>query len=42
MERLAGLGAVLSPPPPQELAALIRTEHERYGKIIREANIKAN
>ena len=27
---------------PQELATLVRTEHERYGKLIREANIKAN
>jgi len=42
MERLTGLEAVVSPTPPQELAALIRTEHERYGKIIREANIKLN
>ena len=41
-ERLAGLGAEVSPTTPQELAALVRTEHERYGKLIREANIKAN
>jgi tripartite-type tricarboxylate transporter receptor subunit TctC len=41
-ERLAGLGAVASPTTPQELAALVRAEHERYGKLIREANIKAN
>jgi tripartite-type tricarboxylate transporter receptor subunit TctC len=41
-ERLASLGAVVSPTSPQELAALVRTEHERYGKLIREANIKAN
>jgi tripartite-type tricarboxylate transporter receptor subunit TctC len=41
-ERLAGLGAVASPTTSQELATLVRTEHERYGKLIREANIKAN
>ena len=41
-ERLAGLGAEVSPTTPQELATLVRTEHERYGKLIREANIKAN
>jgi tripartite-type tricarboxylate transporter receptor subunit TctC len=42
MERLAALGAVVSPTTPQELATLVRTEHERYGKLIRDANIKAN
>jgi tripartite-type tricarboxylate transporter receptor subunit TctC len=41
-ERLAGLGAVVSPTTPQELAALVRTEHERYGRVIREGNIKVN
>ncbi len=41
-ERLAALGAEVSPGTPQELATLVRTEHERYGKLIREANIKAN
>ena len=41
-ERLAALGAEVSPSTSQELAALVRTEHERYGKLIREANIKAN
>jgi tripartite-type tricarboxylate transporter receptor subunit TctC len=41
-ERLAALGAEVSPTTPQELATLVRTEHERYGKLIREANIKAN
>jgi tripartite-type tricarboxylate transporter receptor subunit TctC len=41
-ERLAGLGAEVAPTTPQELATLVRTEHERYGKLIREANIKAN
>jgi tripartite-type tricarboxylate transporter receptor subunit TctC len=41
-ERLANLGAEVSPSTPQELAALVRAEHERYGKLIREADIKAN
>jgi tripartite-type tricarboxylate transporter receptor subunit TctC len=41
-ERLAALGAVVSPSTPQELATLVRAEHERYGKLVREANIKAN
>jgi tripartite-type tricarboxylate transporter receptor subunit TctC len=41
-DRLAGLGAVVSPTTPLELAALIRSESERYGRLIREANIKAN
>ena len=41
-ERLAGLGAVVSPTTSQELGALVRAEHERYGKLIREAGIKAN
>ncbi len=41
-ERLAGLGAVVSPTSPQDLAKLIRADTERYGKIIRDANIKAN
>jgi tripartite-type tricarboxylate transporter receptor subunit TctC len=41
-ERLAGLGAIVAPTTPQQLATLVRTEYERYGKLIREANIKAN
>ena len=41
-ERLANLGAEVSPTTPQELATLVRTEYERYGKLIREANIKVN
>lgn len=41
-ERLAGLGAVAAPTSPQELGSLVRAEHDRYGKLIREANIKAN
>jgi tripartite-type tricarboxylate transporter receptor subunit TctC len=41
-ERLANLGAEVAPSTPQELAALVRTEHERYAKLVREAGIKAN
>lgn len=41
-DRLVSLGAVVSPSSPQELGALVRLEHERYGKLIREADIKAN
>jgi tripartite-type tricarboxylate transporter receptor subunit TctC len=41
-ERLAALGAEVAPSTPQELATLVRTEHGRYGKLIREANIQAN
>jgi tripartite-type tricarboxylate transporter receptor subunit TctC len=41
-ERLAGLGAEVSPTTPEQLGALVRAEHERYGRLIREANIKAN
>ena len=41
-ERLASLGAVVSPTTPQQLGTLVRTEHERYGKLVREAKIKAD
>ncbi|HVP07923.1 MAG TPA: tripartite tricarboxylate transporter substrate binding protein [Burkholderiales bacterium] len=41
-ERLAGLGAEVSPTGPRELGVLVRKETERYGKLIREAGIKAN
>ena len=41
-ERLAGLGAEVSPSGPGELGALVRMERDRYGKLIREAGIKAN
>ena len=41
-DRLAGLGAEVSHSTPEALAALVRSEHERFGKLIREANIKAN
>jgi len=42
VKRLAALGTVVSPTAPQDLATLIRAEYERYGKIIREANVKVN
>jgi tripartite-type tricarboxylate transporter receptor subunit TctC len=41
-ERLAGLGAEVSAAGPDELGTLIRMERARYGKLIREAGIKAN
>ena len=41
-ERLAGLGAEVSPAGSGELGELVRMERERYGKLIREAGIKAN
>lgn len=41
-ERLANLGAEVAPSTPQELAALVRAEHERYAKLVREAGITAN
>jgi tripartite-type tricarboxylate transporter receptor subunit TctC len=40
-ERLAGLGAEVSPSSPEELGALVRSERVRYDKLIREADIKA-
>ena len=41
-ERLATLGAVVAPTTAAELGKMVRAEHERYGKLIREAGIKAN
>jgi tripartite-type tricarboxylate transporter receptor subunit TctC len=41
-ERLAALGAEVSPSSPGELGAMVRSEYQRYGKLIREAKIKAN
>jgi tripartite-type tricarboxylate transporter receptor subunit TctC len=40
-ERLAALGAEVSPSTPQELGAMVRGEHDRYGKLIRDAKITA-
>jgi tripartite-type tricarboxylate transporter receptor subunit TctC len=39
-DRLANLGAEISPTSPQELAALVKSEHERYAKLIEIAKIK--
>jgi tripartite-type tricarboxylate transporter receptor subunit TctC len=41
-ERLAALGAEVSPSGPEQLGAMIRSERDRYGKLIREAKIKAD
>jgi len=41
-QRLAGLGAEVSPTGPDELGTLIRLERERYGKVIRDAKISTN
>lgn len=41
-ERLAALGAEVSPTGPEPLGALVRAERERYGRLIREAKIQAN
>ncbi len=38
--RLAGLGARVLGGPPEALAGVIRGERERWGKVIREANIR--
>jgi len=40
--RLAGLGAEVSPSSPEQLGALVRSEVDRYGRIVREAKIKAD
>jgi tripartite-type tricarboxylate transporter receptor subunit TctC len=39
-ERLVALGAEVSPSGPTELGALIRAERARYGRLIREAQIR--
>lgn len=39
-QRLAGLGARLLGGPPEALDALIRSERARWGRVIREANIR--
>ena len=41
-QRLAALGADVSPTGPEPLAALVRAERERYGRLIRDAKIKPN
>ena len=41
-ERLARIGAEPSGESPAELAARIKAEHERWGEVVRKANIKAD
>jgi tripartite-type tricarboxylate transporter receptor subunit TctC len=41
-ERLAGMGAEPSGESPAELAARIKEEYERWGEVVRKANIKAD
>jgi len=41
-ERLAALGAEVSPTGPEPLGALVRQERSRYANVIREARIKAD
>ena len=41
-ERLAGMGAEPSGESPAELAASIKAEYDRWGEVVRKANIKAD
>ena len=41
-ERLAGLGGDPFSNTPEEFAAFIRAENAKYGKVIRDSNIKAD
>jgi tripartite-type tricarboxylate transporter receptor subunit TctC len=41
-ERLAGMGAEPSGEAPEALAARIKAESERWGEVVRKANIKAD
>jgi tripartite-type tricarboxylate transporter receptor subunit TctC len=41
-ERLAGMGAEPSGESPAELAARIKSEYERWGQVVRKANIRAD
>jgi tripartite-type tricarboxylate transporter receptor subunit TctC len=41
-ERLAGMGADPSGEAPAELAARIKAEYERWGEVVRKANIRAD
>ena len=40
IERLAAIGAEAQPTTPEEFAAFIRSEYERWGEVIRRAGIK--
>jgi hypothetical protein len=39
-ERLAGIGAEPLIGPPQDVATIVGNDRERWGKVIRDANIK--
>ena len=41
-ERFAGLGAEVAPTSPEQLGAIIRSERERYDKLIRDAKIRVD
>jgi tripartite-type tricarboxylate transporter receptor subunit TctC len=41
-ERLSGMGAEPSGESPAELAARIKAESERWGDVVRKANIRAD
>lgn len=41
VQKLAGLGIVATPGPPEQLAQQIRTDLEKYGKVVKSAGIKA-
>lgn len=41
-DRLTALGAAVVGNSPEEFAAFIRTEHARWGKVVREAGIRAD
>ncbi len=41
-DRLAGEGAEVAGGPPERFGAFIAAEYAKWGKVIREANIRAN
>jgi tripartite-type tricarboxylate transporter receptor subunit TctC len=41
-ERFASLGATISPSSPEEMAAIVRRDHDKWAKLIKEAGIKAD
>ena len=41
-ERFAGLGAEVAPTSPEQLGAIIRSERERYDRLIRDAKIRVD
>jgi tripartite-type tricarboxylate transporter receptor subunit TctC len=41
-ERLAGMGAEPSGESPADLAKRIKSEYDRWGEVVRKANIKAD